>query len=107
VFHEVLAFASDRLRSGPFEGPATVKPPALPGDIYSKNDPEKGWIAGRLSAVRNTAIPAAFVNQDQINRFRFSIFLQAFRNRSPYRIESVAWPYIGDLRRPAIVLIES
>jgi hypothetical protein len=34
VFHEVLAFASDRLRSGPFEGPATVKPPALPGDIY-------------------------------------------------------------------------
>ena len=32
--HEVLVFASDRLRSGPFEGPATVKPPALPGDIY-------------------------------------------------------------------------
>jgi hypothetical protein len=37
VFHEVLAFASDRLRSGPFEGPATVKPPALPGDIYFPN----------------------------------------------------------------------
>ena len=36
--HEVLVFASDRLRSGPFEGPATVKPPALPGDIYSCAD---------------------------------------------------------------------
>jgi len=23
------------LRSGPFEGPAIVKPPALPGDTYS------------------------------------------------------------------------
>jgi hypothetical protein len=23
-----------RLRSGPFEGPAIVKPPALPGDSY-------------------------------------------------------------------------
>jgi hypothetical protein len=34
MFHEVLAFASGRLRSGPFEGPATVKLPALPGDIY-------------------------------------------------------------------------
>jgi hypothetical protein len=32
--HEVLVPASDRLRSGPFEGPATVKPPALPGDVY-------------------------------------------------------------------------
>ena len=26
-----VAFAFHRLRSGPFEGPATVKPPALPG----------------------------------------------------------------------------
>ena len=26
---------SFRLRSGPFEGPATVKPPALPEDTYS------------------------------------------------------------------------
>ncbi len=25
---------SDRLRSGPFEGPAIVMPPALPEDIY-------------------------------------------------------------------------
>jgi hypothetical protein len=25
-----------RLRSGPFEGPAIVKPPALPGDIYCR-----------------------------------------------------------------------
>jgi acyl carrier protein len=30
----VLGF--DRLRSGPFEGPAIVKPPALPGDTYFK-----------------------------------------------------------------------
>ena len=27
-----VAFAFHRLRSGPFEGPATVKPPALPED---------------------------------------------------------------------------
>jgi hypothetical protein len=30
----VAAFAFHRLRSGPFEGPATVKPPALPEDTY-------------------------------------------------------------------------
>jgi len=29
-----LGFDFDRLRSGPFEGPAIVKPPALPGDTY-------------------------------------------------------------------------
>ena len=29
-----VAFAFHRLRSGPFEGPATVKPPALPEDTY-------------------------------------------------------------------------
>ena len=28
-------FCFGRLRSGPFEGPATVKPPALPVDTYS------------------------------------------------------------------------
>jgi hypothetical protein len=33
----VLGFDFDRLRSGPFEGPAIVKPPALPGDTYSRN----------------------------------------------------------------------
>jgi hypothetical protein len=27
----LLGFDFDRLRSGPFEGPAIVKPPALPG----------------------------------------------------------------------------
>ena len=30
----VLGFDFDRLRSGPFEGPAIVKPPTLPGDAY-------------------------------------------------------------------------
>src|SRR5271157_424144 len=30
-----VASAFQRLRSGPFEGPATVKPPALPEDTYS------------------------------------------------------------------------
>ena len=34
----VLGFDFDRLRSGPFEGPAIVKPPALPG-ILTKSDP--------------------------------------------------------------------
>ena len=29
-----MGFGSERLRSGPFEGPATVKPPALPEDNY-------------------------------------------------------------------------
>jgi len=29
-----VAFDFDRLRSGPFEGPATVKPPAPPEDTY-------------------------------------------------------------------------
>ena len=29
-----MGFGFDRLRSGPFEGPAIVKPPALPGDTY-------------------------------------------------------------------------
>ena len=33
-----LAFAFHRLRSGPFEGPATVKPPALPEDTYFGRD---------------------------------------------------------------------
>jgi len=28
-------------------------------------------------------------------------FEMSIRNRSPYRVESVAWPYIGDLRRPS------
>src|SRR5271157_4166991 len=31
-----VASAFQRLRSGPFEGPATVKPPALPEDTYSR-----------------------------------------------------------------------
>jgi hypothetical protein len=30
----VLGFDFDGLRLGPFEGPAIVKPPALPGDTY-------------------------------------------------------------------------
>jgi hypothetical protein len=30
----VLGFDFDRLRSGPFEEPAIVKPPAMPGDTY-------------------------------------------------------------------------
>ena len=34
----VAAFAFHRLRSGPFEGPATVKPPALPEDTYFKKE---------------------------------------------------------------------
>jgi hypothetical protein len=29
-----VVFAFQQLRSGPFEGPATVKPPALPEDTY-------------------------------------------------------------------------
>ena len=32
-------FASDRLRSGPFEGPAIVMPPALPEDSYFGDGP--------------------------------------------------------------------
>lgn len=28
-------------------------------------------------------------------------FEMAVRNRSPYPVESIAWPYIGDLKRPA------
>jgi hypothetical protein len=35
VFAFAVAFAFNRLRKGPFEGPATVKPPALPEDSYS------------------------------------------------------------------------
>src|SRR5450755_5044260 len=31
-------FCFHRLRTGPFEGPATVKPPALPEDTYSKRE---------------------------------------------------------------------
>ena len=34
-----LAFDFDRLRSGPFEGPATVIPPALPEDTYLRSKP--------------------------------------------------------------------
>ena len=30
----LFGFDFVRLRSGPFEGPAIVKPPALPGDTY-------------------------------------------------------------------------
>ena len=34
LLYVAVAFDFDRLRSGPFEGPATVKPPALPEDTY-------------------------------------------------------------------------
>jgi hypothetical protein len=34
AFDVEVAFALVRLRKGPFEGPATVKPPDLPEDIY-------------------------------------------------------------------------
>jgi hypothetical protein len=33
---DVELLLSSRLRKGPFEGPATVKPPALPEDIYCR-----------------------------------------------------------------------
>jgi hypothetical protein len=32
--HSAFLFLTFRLRSGPLEGPATVKPPALPEDTY-------------------------------------------------------------------------
>jgi hypothetical protein len=35
AFAVAVAFAFKRLRKGPLEGPATVKPPALPEDTYS------------------------------------------------------------------------
>jgi hypothetical protein len=31
---DVVGFRRIWLRSGPFEGPATIKPPALPDDVY-------------------------------------------------------------------------
>ena len=34
-----------RLRKGPFEGPATVKPPALPEDVYSQDLRERVFAA--------------------------------------------------------------
>jgi hypothetical protein len=36
-----FALAFHRLRSGPFEGPATVKPPALPEDTYFPSASER------------------------------------------------------------------
>ncbi|MGH9352790.1 MAG: hypothetical protein ACRD2G_11620, partial [Terriglobia bacterium] len=36
VFRASHAAAFERWRTGPFEGPTLVKPPALPGDTYSK-----------------------------------------------------------------------
>jgi hypothetical protein len=58
----VLGFDFDRLRSGPFEGPAIVKPPALPGDTYfdfltiERNIPLRhtvlGFLLGHLSLFR-------------------------------------------------------
>jgi hypothetical protein len=39
----VLGFDFDRLRSGPFEGPATAKPPALPEDAYCSAALHAGW----------------------------------------------------------------
>jgi hypothetical protein len=38
----LFGFDFDRLRSGPFEGPAIVKPPALPGDTYYR-DGKRRW----------------------------------------------------------------
>ncbi len=43
----ILGFDFDRLRSGPFEGPAIVKPPALPGDTYWCNTLMKGLFLDR------------------------------------------------------------
>src|ERR1035437_5711129 len=39
-----VVFVFHRLRSGPFEGPATVKPPALPEDTYL--DETRDWRRG-------------------------------------------------------------
>jgi hypothetical protein len=38
AFVFVLVFAFQRLRSGLFEEPATVKPPALPADTYMRRN---------------------------------------------------------------------
>ena len=35
-----------RLRSGPFEGPAIVIPPALPEDTYSLQNLKTSWVHG-------------------------------------------------------------
>ena len=45
----LLAFALFRLRSGPFEGPATEEPPALPEDGYS-NAVTQRWRKDRSRA---------------------------------------------------------
>ena len=59
-----LAFAFHRLRSGPFEGPATVKPPALPEDTYlawrtfvPKEKSDAAASPGRHSTYRFTVSP--------------------------------------------------
>jgi len=38
----ILGFDFCRLRSGPFEGPAIVKAPALPGDTYFRRSLRAG-----------------------------------------------------------------
>src|SRR5271157_631740 len=48
-----VASAFQRLRSGPFEGPATVKPPALPEDTYSAT--LHGWFIKKTKQQRNFA----------------------------------------------------
>ena len=47
----MFGFDFDRLRSGPFEGPAIVKPPALPGeegDCSKRGHTLKVDVSGRL-----------------------------------------------------------
>src|SRR5271157_1719961 len=55
-----VASAFQRLRSGPFEGPATVKPPALPEDTYL---PVNGQ---------------HILNESRIFRILFLVFLGSF-----------------------------
>jgi hypothetical protein len=45
-----VAFAFHRLRSGPFEGPATVKPPAKPEDTYLRP------VGSQVSEARHQAL---------------------------------------------------
>src|ERR1035441_836968 len=57
-----------RLRSGPFEGPATVKPPALPEDNYEHFLICLGWFMWFLGRVYALFIPwRARSIQDRVN----------------------------------------
>jgi len=59
------------LRSGPFEGPAIVKPPALPGDTYFAAGSREDEILKAYPSLTKEDIHAALAFAAEMSRERY------------------------------------